>query len=192
MVRPARESASQGFPEDVRWETAGSEPLRVLGLPIQQIQGMRNQISHRFKRFDRAAGTARDIQDQSLAANSADAAAERREWSFLRACKPHTFADAADQTLADRLSRLRRDVALGDSGSTSGHNESRFQRKMNERILNLHGIVWDDSRRGHAKAELFQQLADSRPGDIYPFAASARIADRHDGGGQQGCLRSCG
>jgi len=153
---------------------------------------MRNQISHRFKRFHRAAGTARDIQDESLAANSADAAAERRERSFLSARKAHMLADATDQTLADRLSRLRRDVALSDSSSTSGHNKSSFQRKVDEGILNLHRIVRDDAYRGHAEAELFQKLANGRPGNIFSFPAGARIADCHDRSAQQGLRRSFG
>src|ERR1700758_2746542 len=107
---------------------------------------MRNQIGHSFKRFDRAIGTAWQIQDQSLAAHSADSATERRERCFLRAFKAHPLGNPIDETFANGFGSFRSYVALRDSRSSGGHDESRLQSKMNQGILNLHGIVLYDSR----------------------------------------------
>jgi hypothetical protein len=123
----------------------------VFRLSVQQIQRVRNQLGYSFQGFNRAVGAPWHIQDQGLAANSANCPTERCEWSLLRALNPHVLAYAWDQAIADRFGRLRRNVSFRNSGSPGGYDEPRFQRKMNQGILNLHRIILHHSGGGYAK-----------------------------------------
>ena len=124
---------------------------------------MREQICHCFQRFGRAVGASREIQDQASAADSADSAAQRGEWSLLRAFGAHSFSNAVEQAIADCACRFGRHVAQCDASSTGGHNELHFARQSDQQVLNLDGIVRHDFSRDYREMQFFEKLADRRP-----------------------------
>ena len=135
----------------------------MLRLPVQQIQRVRHQFHHCFQRFHRAAGTAREIQNQGLAPHPTHPATQRREFSLLETLASHPFGHAVNHALTDRFCCLRSNVALCNAGPAGGYNESHFQRQMDECVLNLHGIVLHDLFGDHVKAELLQRLGNCWP-----------------------------
>ena len=142
-----------------------ANPVLRLGMfcfSIQQIQRVREQVCNGLQRFHGAAGTARQIEDESLAAYSAYTAAEGGEGSFFRAFEAHALADAVDETVTDRFGGFGRDVARRNPRAAGSCDELRFEREVDEGVLNLHGIVLHDSGRHHTKTELLENVSDSR------------------------------
>ena len=69
-------------------------------------------------------GAAGQVQDETGAQGTAEAAAENRHWSLAAALGAHQFRNAVEEAIADGASGLGRDIAGADAGSAGGDNKA--------------------------------------------------------------------
>jgi len=132
--------------------------LVVLRISSKNLQRVRNHINDCLKRLHSAFRLARKVENQGLAANSADRTAENSELCRLRALRPHPFGNAIEQPIANRARCFWRYVAFSNPSSARGYDESHLHTQTNQNLADGPFLVRNDLSRDHAEIFLFESI----------------------------------
>src|ERR1700734_896531 len=136
----------------------------MLRFAQQQIQSVGNQLDDRLQRFDRARRTARQIQNQRLAAHAAYAAAQGGVGSLLDSFGAHAFGYAFDELVANGDGGIGRHIAWSDSSSSGRDDQAYLLLQGDQQILNFDGVVGNALTLYNVKSGFLQQLGEGRAG----------------------------
>lgn len=125
-------------------------------IPGEQLKRVRKYVNHGLERFDRTFGAARQIQDDGIAANAAEAAAQGRERSVARALGAHALGDAFEEAIAEGAGSFGSDIARGDAGSPGGDHQTSFFEQLQNGGANGGFFVGNDAGGGDVKPLLAQ------------------------------------
>jgi len=120
----------------------------------EQVQRVGQQVRDCVERSDRTCRSAGQIQNQRIAADSAQRAAQGSVRSLLYPFAAHQFRNAVEQFLADFACRFGSDVARGDAGAAGGHYKFGARGCVAQRVAQIVKLIRKDGARQHFKSQL--------------------------------------
>ena len=159
---------------------------RVLGLSVQQVEGMGKQRKHGVQGAFGTTGIAGQVENKGVSVGDADATAEGRKGCLAGAVLANKFGEARNKSRGDRERRLGRNVAGSEARAAGGNHEAGVVGGFTEcrgEALELvgEGDGFDDLGAGGG-----QDADDGRAGEVCLGSGEAAVADGQDNGGAAG------
>jgi hypothetical protein len=155
---------------------------------VEDLDGVREELSECVERFDGAFWTAGKIEDEGNVSDDGDAAGQHGGRSLLGTFATHLFGEAGNHFFGDVECGFRRVVAGAEAGAAGGEDEIDAARigELAEMGAHLAGVIGALERRGDFPAEFAAALHNGRAGEIDAFASGNRIADGENGNAHRG------
>jgi hypothetical protein len=155
----------------------------VVAGAVEDVDGVRQQVSDGFEGLDRALRAAGKIDEDALAAHGGDGAREDGCGSFFHAFAAHFFRDSRDDEVSYGNGGFGSVVAGTDTGTTGSENDVNAARVGDgaELFANARWIIGQAQSGGNFPAEAAAEGDDGGPGGVFAFAFGGGIADGEDG-----------
>jgi TonB family protein len=153
---------------------------------------MRQQRKYGAERAFGSARAARKVQDQRSAgagdvpSNPANAAAKGSIWSVPSALLPQQLGNARNEPRADSKRGLRRNVARGKPGASSGKHQGRSAGGFTQGSGKPVKLIGQHQRIEQLRAGFGEEPRHGRPGEVSLRTGKAAVADGHDDSGTPG------